>query len=36
MNTLKMAIITALALVTLNYSPEIEKIILAVNSNLKR
>jgi hypothetical protein len=35
-NILKMAIITAPALVTLNYSPEAGEIILAVNSSLKR
>jgi hypothetical protein len=31
-----MAITTAPTLVTLNYNPETEKIILAVNSNLKK
>jgi hypothetical protein len=35
MNAFKIIIITAPALVTLNYNPEIEKIILTVNSNLK-
>jgi hypothetical protein len=31
-----MAIITAPALVTLNYNPEIEEIIFAVDSSLKK
>jgi hypothetical protein len=35
MNTLKIAIITVFALVIFNYSFEIEKIILTVDSSLK-